>query len=56
MTHTMNHIAHLIPATNIPCYWFESNEDVSRHIAQIIANTIRERNSFGHAAVLGLPT
>ncbi len=52
----MNHTAHLIPATQIPCYWFEQNEDVSRHVARIIANTIRERNSFGHDAVLGLPT
>ncbi len=52
----MSHTAHQIPATKIPCYWFDSNEDVSRHVAQIIANTIRQRNAFGHDAVLGLPT
>lgn len=52
----MNHSAQLIPATKIPCYLFESNEDVSRHVAQIIASTIRGRNAFGHHAVLGLPT
>lgn len=48
--------AHQIPATHVPSYWFEQNEDVSRHVARVIANTIRERNSFGHDAVLGLPT
>jgi len=52
----MNHTARLIPATQIPCYCFDSNEDVARHVAQIIANTIRQRNAFGHDAVLGLPT
>lgn len=52
----MNHSAHLVPATKIPCYRFNSNEDASRHVAQIIANTISERNAFGHDAVLGLPT
>jgi glucosamine-6-phosphate deaminase len=52
----MNHSAHLIPATQIPCYWFDTNEDVARHVARIIADTIRQRNSFGHDAVLGLPT
>jgi len=52
----MPQTVHLIPATKIPCYWFESNEDVSRHVAQIMANTIRERNALGQDAVLGLPT
>ncbi len=46
--------AQRIPGTVIPCYVFESNADVSRHVAQMIANTIRERNSFGQRAVLGL--
>ena len=52
----MNQTAHLIPATKIPCYWFGSTEDASRHVAQLIANTIRQRNAIGHDAVLGLPT
>jgi glucosamine-6-phosphate deaminase len=33
---------------------FESNGDVARNVAQMVANTIRERNSFGQNAVLGL--
>jgi len=37
----MNHTAHPIPATQIPCFWFEQNEDVSRHVARTIAETIR---------------
>jgi len=52
----MPHTAHPIPATRIPCFGFESSEDVSRHVAQIVANTIRERNAVGQQAVLGLPT
>ena len=44
------------PGTRIPCYVFESPADVGRHVAQMIANTIRERNSFGRPAVLGLAT
>ncbi len=50
----MHSTAQRIPGTVIPCYVFESNADVSRHVAQMIANTIRERNSFGQRAVLGL--
>ena len=52
----MHNTAHPIPATRIPCFGFESNEDVARHVARIIANTVRERNSFGQQAVLGLPS
>ena len=44
------------PGTRVPCYVFDSAADVSRHVAQMIANTIRERNSFGRPAVLGLAT
>ncbi len=43
-----------VPGTKIPCYVFESNVDVARHVSQRIANTIRERNSLGRPAVLGL--
>ncbi len=50
------HSARLVHSTQIPCYIFDSNTDVTRHVAQTIANTIRERNSFGHHAVLGLAT
>ncbi len=52
----MSTSAHPIPATKIPCFVFDSNEDVSHHIASMIAATIRERNAFGQHAVLGLPT
>jgi glucosamine-6-phosphate deaminase len=44
------------PGTQIPTYIFESNHELARHVAQTIAGVIRERNSFGQAAVLGLPT
>lgn len=44
------------PATKVPCYVFESPGDVGRHVAQLIANTVRERNSYGRLAVLGLAT
>jgi glucosamine-6-phosphate deaminase len=52
----MPQAAQHIAGTEIPCYMFESNTDVARHVAQTIANTIRERNSFGEKAVLGLAT
>ncbi|MHB1037722.1 MAG: glucosamine-6-phosphate deaminase [Pirellulales bacterium] len=42
--------------TEIPCYVFQSNRNLARHVAQTIAGVIRERNSFGQNAVLGLPT
>ncbi|MBN1909281.1 MAG: glucosamine-6-phosphate deaminase [Pirellulales bacterium] len=48
--------ANPVPATHIPCYVFESNLEAARHVAQTIANTIRERNAFGRSAVLGLAT
>ena len=45
-----------IPGTKVPCFAFASNADVARHVAQTIANIIRERNAIGQNAVLGLPT
>jgi len=42
--------------TNLPCYVFEVSEDLARHVAAIVAGTIRERNALGQRAVLGLPT
>ena len=44
------------PGTKIPCYIFRSADDAGRHVAQLVANTIRERNSYGRYAVLGLAT
>lgn len=48
--------ARRVPGTEIPCYVFDSNRDLARHVADSIANVIRERNAFGQHAVLGLPT
>ncbi len=45
-----------IPATHAPCFRFETNEDAALHVAQMVANKIRERHAFGQHAVLGLPT
>ncbi len=45
-----------IPGSKVPCFAFASNADVARHVAQMIANLIRERNAIGQNAVLGLPT
>jgi glucosamine-6-phosphate deaminase len=52
----MQHTARPIPATRIACYGFESNEEASRHVARMIADTVRERNAFGRQAVLALAT
>ena len=48
--------ARRVPGTEIPCYVFDSNRELARHVAESIANVIRERNAFGQHAVLGLPT
>ncbi len=42
--------------TRVPTYIFESNRELARSVARTIASVIRERNSFGQNAVLGLPT
>jgi glucosamine-6-phosphate deaminase len=52
----MKQIARKILGTAMPCYVFEDNKALARHIAQTVASIIRERNSFGLPAVLGLPT
>ena len=44
------------PGTNLPTYIFDSSDDTGRHVARIVAGIIRERNSLGQTAVLGLPT
>ena len=48
--------ARRVRGTRVPCYVFESHRDLARYVAQIVANLIRERNSCGQPAVLGLPT
>jgi glucosamine-6-phosphate deaminase len=48
--------ARMISGSRLPCYVFETNIDLARHVANTIASLIRERNSFGQHAVLGLPT
>ena len=48
--------ARKVSGTKIPCYVFDVGEDLARHVAQIIASVIRERNALGQNAVLGLPT
>lgn len=44
------------PGTKLPCYVFDSVRDLARHVAHQIASTIRQRNTLGKSAVLGLPT
>ena len=45
-----------VKGTALPCYVFESDGELARHVAQLISNLIRERTSVGQPAVLGLPT
>ena len=45
-----------IPAVNPPSYVFQTASALARHVAQLIAGVIRERNALGQRAVLGLPT
>lgn len=45
-----------LPGTQAPCYVFVSNTAAARCAAQLIADTVRERNAAGHPAVLGLAT
>src|SRR5262245_2398963 len=45
-----------LAGTEIPCYVFDSNQDLARHVAQMIAAVVRERKALGQRAVLGLPT
>lgn len=42
--------------TRLPTYVFDSGKNLARHVAQIVARVIRERNAQGQHAVLGLPT
>ena len=42
--------------TALPCYAFDSHQQLARYVAQMIAGVIRERQAQGQKAVLGLPT
>src|SRR4051794_28228493 len=42
--------------TALPCHAFDSHQHLARYVAQMIAGIVRERNSHGQKAVLGLPT
>ncbi len=46
----------LVRGTRIPCYRFESNRELARYVATVIAQVIRDRQRVGQKAVLGLPT
>jgi glucosamine-6-phosphate deaminase len=48
--------AQRVPGTHLPSFVFETNQDLSRYVAQAVAAVIRERNAIGQNAVLGLPT
>ncbi len=48
--------ARRVPGANPRCFVFESGRELARSVAQTIAAVIRERNSFGQNAVLGLPS
>ena len=45
-----------LPGTLLPCYVFDSHQELARHVAQLIAGVIRDRAALGQRAVLGLPT
>ncbi|RCS49391.1 glucosamine-6-phosphate deaminase [Bremerella cremea] len=45
-----------IQSTALPCSVFSSSEALSRHVAEIVATIIRERQAQKATAVLGLPT
>jgi glucosamine-6-phosphate deaminase len=44
-----------VAGAKTPCFVFDSDRDLARHVARQLAAIIRERNSFGQNAVLGLP-
>lgn len=45
-----------VPGTRLPVYVFDTNVELARLVAGQVAAVIRERNSAGQKAVLGLPT
>lgn len=44
-----------LPATNIPCFQFNSTHDLAKHVASTITNIVNERRGLGQKAVLALP-
>ncbi|HUG17667.1 MAG TPA: glucosamine-6-phosphate deaminase [Planctomycetaceae bacterium] len=46
----------LVRHTKVPTLVFENSNDVSLHVAKVVAALIRERSADGKQAVLGLPT
>ncbi|MBM3998093.1 MAG: glucosamine-6-phosphate deaminase [Planctomycetes bacterium] len=47
---------HSVRGTTLPTWVFENGKDLARHVAQIVAQVVRDRNALGQHAVLGLPT
>lgn len=45
-----------LPGTALPCFVFDSHQELARHVAGVVAGIIRERAAQGQKAVLGLPT
>jgi glucosamine-6-phosphate deaminase len=45
-----------LAGTEIPCFIFDSHQQLARQLAGTIAAVVRERQSHGQRAVLGLPT
>ncbi|MBN1589887.1 MAG: glucosamine-6-phosphate deaminase [Pirellulales bacterium] len=48
--------ARKVPATQIPCYVFDSDREATQYVAQSIAETISQRNALSQTTVLGLAT
>ncbi|MEX0675450.1 MAG: glucosamine-6-phosphate deaminase [Pirellulales bacterium] len=45
-----------LAGTALPCYVFDSHQQLARHVAGLIAGVVRDRAAHGQKAVLGLPT
>src|SRR4051812_23035023 len=56
MLHPTQAPSQRVAGTKINTLLFDSNQAVARHVAQAVAQLIRERNAAGQRAVLGLPT
>ena len=56
VVYAANSAAQSVTGTQIPCYLFDSNRELAQHVAETIAGIIRQKNSLGQPAVLGLPT
>ena len=42
-----------LPGTALPCFVFDSHQELARHVAGVVAGIIRERAVQGQKAVLG---